>query len=222
MDEAAEWTLEDLVRRVALVLMGSAQAGGYAGAPNGRVREIPDQRMIRWYASTGVVDRPLGGRGRGARYGVRHLRQVVAVKQFQAQGLPLADIQVRLAGVSDDELARLVPLPPEVVEPAPVPAAPGLRIDRAEEPSRRFWAIDPAPVTHSAPGAPSTERAPVGRRFAGLELAPGALLVLPGVPGPGAAAELVEAARPLVEALVRHGLIPRSASPAEPTGGAKR
>jgi DNA-binding transcriptional MerR regulator len=208
------------------VLTGSAQSGDYPGAPNGRVRELPDQRMIRWYTSTGIVDRPFGGRGRGARYGVRHLRQLVAVKQLQAQGLQLADIQVRLAGVADDELARLVPLPPEAVEPAPASpvaqAAAGLRIDRAEAPTRRFWAIDPAPVAHRAPDAPPQERLPVVHRFAGLELAPGALLVLPETPDPDDVAALAEAARPLVDALIRRGLIPRSASPAEPTEGASR
>lgn len=231
MDEAAAWTLEELVQRVALALTGSAQAGIYSGAPNGRVRELPDQRMIRWYASIGVVDRPIGGRGRGARYGLRHLRQLVAVKQLQAQGLSLAEIQAQLAGVPDDELARLVSLPPEVLASRPPEGRAGSgssasgrsepRLDRSDSPSRRFWAVEPAPVAH---GDPSAAPAPVPkvRPLAGLELAAGALLVLPVSPHPGDVAELAEAARPLLDALIRKGLIPRSAPLAEPTEGARR
>lgn len=232
MDEAAAWTLEELVRRVALALAGSAQAGTYSGAPNGRVRELPDQRVIRWYASIGIVDRPIGGRGRGARYGLRHLRQLVAVKQLQARGLALAEIQAQLAGIPDDELARLVPLPPEVlVSPkpggrvgpgSPAPGRGEPRLDRADAPSRRFWAVEPVPVGHGDPSAATPARDPKVRPLAGLELAAGALLVLPVAPHPDDVAELAEAARPLLDALIRKGLIPRSASLAEPTEGARR
>lgn len=126
-DDSASWTLDELVRRVELALTDSAQGGRYAGAPNGRVRELPDQRVIRWYTSIGLVDRPTGGRGRGARYGLRHLRQLVAVKQLQAQGLPLVEIQGRLVGIADDDLARLaqsVPLLPPLVQPPPTPLPP--------------------------------------------------------------------------------------------------
>src|SRR5664279_2651526 len=102
MDEAPGWTLEELVRRVGLALDGAARVGGYHGAPNGRVRDVPDQRAIRWYTTTGLVDRPIGGRGRGARYGRRHLCQLVAIKRLQAAGSSLAEIQLRLAGADDD------------------------------------------------------------------------------------------------------------------------
>lgn len=232
MDEAAAWTLEELVQRVALALTGSAQAGIYSGAPNGRVRELPDQRVIRWYASIGIVDRPIGGRGRGARYGVRHLRQLVAVKQLQAQGLALAEIQAQLAGIPDDELARLVSLPPEVLASRPPEgrAGPGStasgrsepRLDRSDSPSRRFWAVEPAPAAHDDPSAAAPARDPKVRPLAGLELAAGALLVLPVSPHPDDVAELAEAARPLLDALIRKGLIPRSAPLAEPIEGARR
>src|SRR3954452_105990 len=95
MDGTPQWSLDELVHRVGLALEEATRSGGYPGAPNGRVRDVPDQRVIRWYTSTGLVDRPAGGRGRGARYGVRQLRQLVAIKRLQAQGLPLAEIQAR-------------------------------------------------------------------------------------------------------------------------------
>ncbi|HEY6796074.1 MAG TPA: MerR family transcriptional regulator [Kineosporiaceae bacterium] len=82
-----------------------------------RAREAPDQRVIRWYVSTGLMDRPIGGRGRGARYGVRHLRQLVAIRRLQGQGLSLAEIQARLAGADDATLATLAELPAAAFAP---------------------------------------------------------------------------------------------------------
>ena len=74
MDEA--WTLGELVGRVAEAI-GAADVR----APNGRVTEVPDGRVIRWYATIGLVDRPSGFRGRTALYGARHLLQLVAIKR---------------------------------------------------------------------------------------------------------------------------------------------
>jgi len=50
--DATEWTLDELAARVAEALDGPA----YAGAPNGRVRDVPDARAIRWYSTIGLVD----------------------------------------------------------------------------------------------------------------------------------------------------------------------
>src|SRR5690349_17686150 len=106
--DATEWTLDELAARVAEALDGAA----YPGAPNGRVRDVPDARAIRWYSTIGLVDRPSGMRGRTALYGPRHLLQLVAVKRRQAQGHKLADIQAELAGAPDDDLRRIADLPP--------------------------------------------------------------------------------------------------------------
>ena len=62
---------------------------------------------MRWYATIGLVDRPLAARGRTALYGPRHLLQLVAVKRLQAQGRTLAEIQFELAGASEDTLRRV-------------------------------------------------------------------------------------------------------------------
>ena len=80
--------MDELVERVRVAL--SAE---YPGAPNGRVRDLPDRRAIRWYATIGLVDRPTTMRGRVALYSSRHLTQVVALKRRQAQGRSLAEIQ---------------------------------------------------------------------------------------------------------------------------------
>ena len=104
------WTLDELVERVRRAL-----AAEYPGAPNGRVRDLPDRRAIRWYTTTGLVDRPLGMRGRTALYGPRHLLQLVAVKRRQAQGRTLAEIQAELAGVADDALAGVARVPADLL-----------------------------------------------------------------------------------------------------------
>jgi hypothetical protein len=54
-----------------------------------------------------LLDRPWM-EGRQARYGKRHLLQVVAIKALQGRGLPLSEIQSRLYGLTDDELASLL------------------------------------------------------------------------------------------------------------------
>jgi DNA-binding transcriptional MerR regulator len=114
MNEA--WTLAELVQRAARALVAAD-----VRAPNGRVTEVPDARMIRWYTTTGLVDRPVM-RGRVATYGERHLLQLVAVKRLQARGLTLAEIQQRLAGAPDAALrSAAATTEPAAGKPAPAP-----------------------------------------------------------------------------------------------------
>ena len=138
MAEQASWTLDELVRRVAHSLADPA----YPGAPNGRVRDLPDRRVVRWYTTTGLVDRP-AMQGRTALYNARHLLQIVAVKRRQAEGRSLAEIQAELAGATDETLRRVAAVPDQLItgeptrpEEAPMPARPS--------PRRRFWADPPA------------------------------------------------------------------------------
>jgi DNA-binding transcriptional MerR regulator len=100
------WTLEQLPDRVAELL-----STDYAGQPNGRVRELPNGRTIRWYTTIGLVDRPVATRGRTALYGPRHLLQLAAVKRLQAAGRTLAEIQEQLVGATDQQLAALARVP---------------------------------------------------------------------------------------------------------------
>jgi len=128
--------MDELVDRVRQAL-----AAEYPGAPNGRVRDVPDRRAIRWYTTTGLVDRPAGMRGRTALYGPRHLLQLVAVKRRQAQGHSLAAIQAELAGADDAELAIAARVPESL-----------LRVDRTDAPvdgpvRSRFWATPTAPAS---------------------------------------------------------------------------
>jgi DNA-binding transcriptional MerR regulator len=202
------WTMDELVERVARAL-----AAEYAGAPNGRVRDLPDRRAIRWYTTTGLVDRPAGMRGRTALYGRRHLLQLVAVKRRQAQGHTLAAIQAELHGASEAVLADVARVPEEVLTGGDPAAAPDAGPARA-----RFWAEPPAPrPPTNAAQAPADETAraedtaPAGdiveRPVGALRLPGGVVLVVPGVLDAGDRAAIAAAAGPLLAVLADRGLL---------------
>ncbi|MER6810927.1 MerR family transcriptional regulator [Spirillospora sp. NPDC000708] len=115
------WTIGELAERAVAVL-----AAGESAQVNGRVRDLPNERLIRWYTTIGLVDPPAGRRGRTALYGPRHLLQLVAVKRRQAAGRSIAEIQLELAAATDATLERIAALPPGAMDSAaemPSPAA---------------------------------------------------------------------------------------------------
>jgi hypothetical protein len=139
------WTIHQLCTEVERVL-----AVDYAGARNGRVRDIPDLRTIRYYTTSGLLDRPAEMRGRTALYGRRHLLQLVAIKQLQARGLSLSQVQQQIAGATDAMLRRLVGDQAEAdgeMGAAPT-AAPGTVPGVAAGP---FWKSRPVPVLGPSP-----------------------------------------------------------------------
>ncbi|GAA2115689.1 MerR family transcriptional regulator [Actinomadura alba] len=161
------WTITELAAAATTALSGEpAQV-------NGRVRDMPNERLIRWYTTIGLVDPPAGRRGRIALYGRRHLLQLIAVKRRQAEGRTIAQIQVELAGATDATLRSIarIPSPDAVPDPtfepepahdaipasAPKPgatpgAAPGAASDTTSDAAsdtaqgrrHRFWTPPPA------------------------------------------------------------------------------
>jgi DNA-binding transcriptional MerR regulator len=237
--ELAELAAETLATAGTLDADTSATAGGPgselrdAGSTraHGRVRDVPNERLIRWYGTVGLVDPPLSRRGRVARYGRRHLLQLVAVKRRQAEGKSLAEIQAELAGVTDEALAVIAGIP--ALGPAANQGSSWLAagaIAPAGAGPGRFWARQPQqPVT----GAPATSTdqdggdGPAARLVYGIRLAPGATLLLDGPgkePGPEDMTRIVNAARPLLEELASQGLAasatPHAAEPDNPQTGA--
>src|SRR5690606_40309537 len=71
------WTIGELAEHAARLL-------GPDGQVSGRVRPVPNERLIRWYTTIGLLDPPIARRGRVALYGRRHLLQLVAIKRRQA------------------------------------------------------------------------------------------------------------------------------------------
>ena len=201
MTDVASWTLDELVRRAAAGLADPA----YPGAPNGRVRGLPDRRVVRWYTTTGLVDRPTM-QGRTALYSPRHLLQVVAVKRRQAEGRSLADIQAELAGATDETLRKVAAVPDELLA-----AEPGPTEEPAPRPVRRqrFWADPPAAAESVADG----DGADTVTKLAAVSLPGGALLLLPagpkhvGRPDEDDIDAIHAAARPLLKLLAERGLL---------------
>jgi DNA-binding transcriptional MerR regulator len=152
--ETPHWTLDELGARVALAL-----AVDYEGQANGRVRDVPDRRTIRYYTTLGLIDRPTEMRGRTALYGPRHLLQLVAIKRLQTRGLSLAEIQTRLVGITAAALQKLAQLPTE--------AMPHTEEAKPQTANReRFWGDAPARNEN------------IGIQLAGIPLTGGATLLL--------------------------------------------
>lgn len=174
------WTLDELTGRVERAL---TQTADYAGPPDGRTRAVPDRRAIRWYTTTGLIDRPARMQGRTALYSERHLWQLVAIKRRQAAGATLAQIQEELIGATDAALRRIADVP-------------GAR--------DRFWA-EPAPTVSSnlRPRGSGAQRPARLSEPQVVRLAPGVLLVLdrPRTGGVPDRESLCRAAAPLLAAL---------------------
>lgn len=189
--------MDELVGRAGAALAGPA----YPGSPNGRVREIPDRRTVRWYVTIGLVDRPAAMQGRTALYGSRHLLQIVSVKRLQAQGRSLAEIQAELAGTTDDALGRVADVPDELLAGGSVAPKSSART--------RFWTDRPTDQ-HEAPAASGAK---VGADTVTMRTAvslPGdAMLLLPSRPDDDDLAAIRAAAEPLLDLLANRGLLER-------------
>jgi len=128
----SEMTLEELTREAERILR---QRGLAAESEDHRVSEVPDPRTIRYYTTLGLLDRPLVS-GKQARYTMRHLLQLLAIKALQRMGFSLARIQQRLYGRNESELETLFnSIVVEEEEPDIVPVmwrevviAPGLKL----------------------------------------------------------------------------------------------
>ncbi|MET9629718.1 MerR family transcriptional regulator [Lentzea sp. NPDC006480] len=179
------WTLDELLERVSAALTAE-----YSGAPNGRVRDVPDRRAVRWYATTGLVDRPSAMRGRTALYERRHLLQLVAVKRLQSEGRALAEIQSELAGATDATLAAIAKVPGRLLESGEKPP---------EAVRPRFWA---EPVA-----APAKTRSPQAAALNGVALGGGAVILVPGTPAAADLADIAAVAQPLLDLLAARGLL---------------
>ena len=193
--------MDELVERVR-----EALAAEYPGAPNGRVRDVPDRRAIRWYTTIGLVDRPLGMRGRTALYGPRHLQQLVAIKRWQAEGRSLNQIQADFVWLSPKGLREASRVPDRLLSddsPETVP-------DEVDRP--RFWADRPAVppemiAREMVPEDPVTPRPADAAPVHGVTLGGGAILLLPQPVTDDDRADIAAAAAPLLSLLESRGLI---------------
>jgi DNA-binding transcriptional MerR regulator len=105
------WTIQELAGTV------NAWCRDRALQPaNGQTASELSARTLHYYRSTGLLDAPESGAGRG--YGRRHLLQLKAIRILQAQGLPLSRIQQLLFARSDKELEQIAESAGEI-DPGP-------------------------------------------------------------------------------------------------------
>lgn len=208
--------MDELVEKVRQAL-----AAEYSGAGDGRIRDVPDRRAIRWYTTIGLVDRPLGMRGRTALYGPRHLRQLVAIKRRQAAGRSLSQIQGEINWLSDEELADLSEIPEELLE-TDGPAPDGAADDR----HMRFWARQPVtaaaqadhpPAAHPSAAQPRAAQPRAAQPLAvrpvnGLTLPGGVVLLVPHPISEHDRDAIAAAAAPLLDLLDARGLLDGSSA----------
>jgi DNA-binding transcriptional MerR regulator len=72
---------------------------------NGQAAEQITERNIRYYRTLGLLDPPLGHYTRS--FSDKHRLQLIAIRLFQAQGLPLRKIRDELYGKSLEDLVAL-------------------------------------------------------------------------------------------------------------------
>lgn len=190
------WTMDELVERVR-----EALAAEYPGAPNGRVRDVPDRRAIRWYTTIGLVDKPSGMRGRTALYGPRHLQQLVAIKRRQAAGRSLADIQIEFSHLSPGQLGDVSRVPDRLLAAGEPPGPGSYR--------HRFWADAPAAAPDPTPVV--TRTAPAAE-ISALALGGGVILLVPHTVDDRDRDDIAAAAAPLLALLADRGLTDGSPS----------
>jgi DNA-binding transcriptional MerR regulator len=133
MSDDVRWTLDELCEQVSKCLAKESRE-----PLDGRVREVPDQRTLRYYTTLGLIDRPAEMRGRTAYYGSKHLWQILAIKRLQARGLSLTEIQQALLGLDEPALQRLAGVKEET------------RSRKRKSEREAFWSAAPAPVEPKA------------------------------------------------------------------------
>jgi DNA-binding transcriptional MerR regulator len=168
MSQELRWTVEELVELSSRLL---PEEGG-----SRRVRWNPNPRLVRYYTTLGLLDRPFGVRGQVVHYGPRHLLQLLTVKALQAYGEPLQEIQERTYGQTDHALQSMAGLPDDWLKRALMASPVGAT---APQPRPEFWAQRPPEIapTFAAP-ARRPEPTSVNLPIQGIELASGMTLLL--------------------------------------------
>lgn len=74
----------------------------------GTVRDLPDERTVRYYLSEELLSPAEDKQGTASVFGYIHLLQLLVVKKLQAENLPIRKIKELVVGRSERELERLI------------------------------------------------------------------------------------------------------------------
>src|SRR3712207_6448315 len=105
-----EW-LEAARREKYVGVAGLAEAAarilaesGAARQGRGTVRELPDERTVRYYLTAGLTPPAEEKQGPASVFEFRHLLQLLVVKKLQAEGLPIRAIRELVTGKTGRQL----------------------------------------------------------------------------------------------------------------------
>jgi len=127
-------------------------------------------RLARYFQTHGLLDEPFKT-GREARYGARHLLQLLAVRRLMAQGYSTSSLSNLLRGASDDALQRLIEGEAPGLETLSAPALPPTSSNAALDFLSGLRARSPAPSS-PAPAPPVPTPAPGSSEWTRHEIAP--------------------------------------------------
>ena len=116
------------------------------------VTELPDERMVRYYITEGLVTPAEEKQGTASVFGYLQLLQLLAVKNLQAAHLPIRKIRELVAGRGERELERLLGLERRAKNSAMSYLESLLTAPRASPPP-------PPPMLSSAPPPPLSRAA---------------------------------------------------------------
>src|SRR5512136_2969870 len=97
---SSEFTLEELARAVQ-----DWCERHHVFPANGQAAEQISERNIRYYRTLGLLDPPIGNYTKT--FTDKHRLQLIAIRVYQAQGLPLRKIRDELYGKSLEDLIAL-------------------------------------------------------------------------------------------------------------------
>ena len=142
----------------------------------GSVSEMPNERMIRYYITEGLLASPLEKSGTSQVFGYLHLLQVLAVKKLQAEHLTIRKVREMLQERTVGELEVILgigPGPPEKRKQAGREAATEYLLSLLRSPeaaASRFQAADRATAAPARSPIPEALPAPSWKR---IEIEPG-------------------------------------------------
>ncbi len=121
-------------------------------SPETADKAVVSVRLARYFQTNGLLDEPFKA-GREARYGARHVLQLLAVRRLMASGYSTGSLSNLLRGASDDALQRLIEGETprvEALDTQPVAPPSNAALDFLAQVRSRSG-IPPAPVPPPAP-----------------------------------------------------------------------
>ena len=111
-------------------------------------------RTVRYYIAQGLLPAP-GESGPGAHYGPPHLDRLQLIRRLQRQHLPLAEIRIRLAALSDSQIGEALRAGEAQPTPDSGSALDYIRTVLGSSPTAQGRSSSPSAPSVSMPAAPA-------------------------------------------------------------------